>query len=188
MKCELRCPQPLISAPPFLIKKEALASFYLIHFVSGKYELSWVSFWKYIALASLYFNLSFNTRHVCFSLCRDGRLRESDQILAIDSQLLDSNIPHQQAIRILQKASGLVELVVARGPIPQTGQTTPAPTTGGSENLEMVVSTLYSSILLSWRVLPRRGATSRNIELINIFIVPCPFQSWFKPRNIVDLF
>ena len=49
--------------------------------------------------------------------CRDGRLEENDQILAIDNHALDANISHQQAIRILQKASGQVELVVARGPI-----------------------------------------------------------------------
>ncbi|CAL7939331.1 unnamed protein product [Xylocopa violacea] len=47
----------------------------------------------------------------CFS---DGRLVEGDQILAIDGQPLDSNISHEQAISILQKARGLVELVVAR--------------------------------------------------------------------------
>ncbi|BES91019.1 PDZ domain (Also known as DHR or GLGF) [Nesidiocoris tenuis] len=45
---------------------------------------------------------------------KDGRLHEGDQILAIDGQPLDSNISHQQAISILQKAQGLVELVVAR--------------------------------------------------------------------------
>nr|CAD7430671.1 unnamed protein product [Timema monikensis] len=44
----------------------------------------------------------------------DARLHEGDQILAIDGQPLDSNISHQQAISILQKARGLVELVVAR--------------------------------------------------------------------------
>ncbi|XP_039304524.1 uncharacterized protein LOC105196259 isoform X2 [Solenopsis invicta] len=44
----------------------------------------------------------------------DGRLLEGDQILAIDGQPLDSNISHEQAISILQKARGLVELVVAR--------------------------------------------------------------------------
>ncbi|XP_012284619.1 patj homolog isoform X2 [Orussus abietinus] len=44
----------------------------------------------------------------------DGRLTEGDQILAIDGQPLDSNISHEQAISILQKARGLVELVVAR--------------------------------------------------------------------------
>lgn len=48
------------------------------------------------------------------SVYRDGRLHEGDQILAIDGQPLDSNISHQQAISILQKAQGLVELVVAR--------------------------------------------------------------------------
>ncbi|XP_067937557.1 multiple PDZ domain protein-like isoform X2 [Watersipora subatra] len=46
---------------------------------------------------------------------QDGRLQEGDQILAIDSQLLDSNISHKQAINILQQAKGLVEIVVARG-------------------------------------------------------------------------
>lgn len=50
-------------------------------------------------------------RRFCFS---DGRLVEGDQILAIDGQPLDSNISHEQAISILQKARGLVELVVAR--------------------------------------------------------------------------
>ncbi|KAJ8674602.1 hypothetical protein QAD02_005864, partial [Eretmocerus hayati] len=44
----------------------------------------------------------------------DGRLVEGDQILAIDGQPLDSNISHEQAISILQKARGLVELIVAR--------------------------------------------------------------------------
>ncbi|XP_071117082.1 multiple PDZ domain protein-like isoform X2 [Haliotis cracherodii] len=46
---------------------------------------------------------------------KDGRLREGDQILAIDGQPLD--ISHTEAIRILQNAQGLVEIVVARGPI-----------------------------------------------------------------------
>ena len=35
------------------------------------------------------------------------------QILAIDGQPLDSRISHQQAIGILQKAKGTVDLVVA---------------------------------------------------------------------------
>ncbi|KAK6188757.1 hypothetical protein SNE40_004870 [Patella caerulea] len=48
---------------------------------------------------------------------KDGRLQERDQILAIDGQPLD--ISHQEAIRILQSAQGLVDLVVARGPIPE---------------------------------------------------------------------
>ncbi|XP_064625536.1 multiple PDZ domain protein-like isoform X5 [Lineus longissimus] len=53
---------------------------------------------------------------------RDGRLAESDHILAIDKQVLDSSISHKQAIYILQGASGLVELVIARGAVPRTDQ------------------------------------------------------------------
>ena len=45
----------------------------------------------------------------------DGQLKEGDQILAIDGQVLDCNISHQQAISILQRARGQVQLVVARG-------------------------------------------------------------------------
>ena len=81
---------------------------------------------------------------------RDGRLQESDQILAIDGQVLDSNISHQQAIRILQKASGLVELVVARGPIPRTETSTPdsldRSSTALSESSEMVSTFPYLTI------------------------------------------
>ena len=47
---------------------------------------------------------------------KDGQLREADQILAIDGQALDSNISHQQAINILQRARGNVDLAVARNP------------------------------------------------------------------------
>ena len=48
--------------------------------------------------------------------CRDGQLQQNDQILAINDQVLDASISHQQAIRILQQATGEVCLVVARGP------------------------------------------------------------------------
>ncbi|XP_048358568.1 multiple PDZ domain protein isoform X10 [Sphaerodactylus townsendi] len=50
---------------------------------------------------------------------RDGRLQEADQILAINRQALDQTITHQQAISILQKAKDSVQLVVARGSLPQ---------------------------------------------------------------------
>ncbi|KAK2495329.1 hypothetical protein MC885_018470, partial [Smutsia gigantea] len=50
---------------------------------------------------------------------RDGRLRETDQILAINGQALDQTITHQQAISILQKAKDNVQLVIARGSLPQ---------------------------------------------------------------------
>ncbi|XP_047379861.1 multiple PDZ domain protein isoform X4 [Sciurus carolinensis] len=50
---------------------------------------------------------------------RDGRLKETDQILAINGQALDQTITHQQAISILQKAKDAVRLVIARGSLPQ---------------------------------------------------------------------
>lgn len=49
----------------------------------------------------------------------DGKLREADQILAINGQPLDQTVTHQQAIGILQNASEWVKLTVARGPIPK---------------------------------------------------------------------
>lgn len=54
-----------------------------------------------------------------FILDRDGRLQETDQILAINGQALDQTITHQQAISILQKAKDNVQLVIARGSLPQ---------------------------------------------------------------------
>ena len=45
---------------------------------------------------------------------QDGQLLEGDQILAIDGQPLDSHIKHQEAINILQRARGTVDLIVAR--------------------------------------------------------------------------
>lgn len=41
---------------------------------------------------------------------------EGDRILAIDRQVLDTNISHERSIQILQAAQGHVELVVARTP------------------------------------------------------------------------
>ena len=55
------------------------------------------------------------TNHLTFRLNRDGRLAEGDQILAIDGQVLEAAISHQAAIGILQRARGVVDLVVARG-------------------------------------------------------------------------
>uniref|UniRef100_A0A8C6KUY0 Multiple PDZ domain crumbs cell polarity complex component n=1 Tax=Nothobranchius furzeri TaxID=105023 RepID=A0A8C6KUY0_NOTFU len=49
----------------------------------------------------------------------DGKLKEADQILAINGQPLDQTVTHQQAIGLLQSASERVQLTVARGPIPQ---------------------------------------------------------------------
>nr|XP_020467076.1 LOW QUALITY PROTEIN: multiple PDZ domain protein [Monopterus albus] len=49
----------------------------------------------------------------------DGKLKDADQILAINGQPLDQSVTHQQAIGILQSASETVQLTVAQGPIPQ---------------------------------------------------------------------
>ncbi|XP_066507175.1 multiple PDZ domain protein isoform X2 [Hoplias malabaricus] len=49
----------------------------------------------------------------------DGKLKEVDQILAINGQPLDQNVTHQQAVALLQRASEHVQITVARGPIPQ---------------------------------------------------------------------
>ena len=54
-----------------------------------------------------------------FHVYRDGRLAEGDQILAIDGQVLEAAISHQAAISILQRARGVVDLVVARGANPE---------------------------------------------------------------------
>ncbi|KAM9688921.1 inaD-like protein isoform 2-T3 [Trichechus inunguis] len=48
---------------------------------------------------------------------RDQRLKENDQILAINHTPLDQNISHQQAIALLQQTTGSLRLVVARGPV-----------------------------------------------------------------------
>uniref|UniRef100_A0A1B6GQS6 Multiple PDZ domain protein n=2 Tax=Cuerna arida TaxID=1464854 RepID=A0A1B6GQS6_9HEMI len=64
---------------------------------------------------------------------RDGRLHEGDQILAIDGQPLDSNITHFQAINILQKARGLVELVIAHYDCPPSPSPSPRPASAVSD-------------------------------------------------------
>ena len=66
-------------------------------------------------------------------LSRDGRLQESDQILAIDGTQLTSGVSHQQAIGVLQQTSGEVELIVARGGIPRSGNL--SRTTSGASSM-----------------------------------------------------
>ena len=53
-----------------------------------------------------------------------------DQILAIDGQPLD--ISHAEAIKILQSAGGLVEVIVARGPVPTSPTSPTTPSVPGS--------------------------------------------------------
>ena len=49
----------------------------------------------------------------------DGRLKESDQILVINGKPLGLNVSHTEAIAALQAVKDVVQLVVARGPIPR---------------------------------------------------------------------
>ena len=51
---------------------------------------------------------------------RDGRLHESDQILAINGKRVDTVMKHEDAISLLQNTKGVVELIVAAGGINQT--------------------------------------------------------------------
>ncbi|XP_063154111.1 inaD-like protein isoform X3 [Candoia aspera] len=46
---------------------------------------------------------------------RDQRLKENDQILAVNHTPLDLHISHQQAILLLQQSTGSLHLIVARG-------------------------------------------------------------------------
>ncbi|TRY90515.1 hypothetical protein DNTS_002647, partial [Danionella cerebrum] len=49
----------------------------------------------------------------------DGQLKEGDQILAINGQILDRSFTHTQAITLLQRSSERVSLTIARGPVPK---------------------------------------------------------------------
>lgn len=48
---------------------------------------------------------------------RDQRLKENDQILAINHTALDQSVSHQQAVALLQRSTGPLHLVVAREPV-----------------------------------------------------------------------
>ncbi|CAG0886882.1 unnamed protein product [Darwinula stevensoni] len=69
---------------------------------------------------------------------RDGRLREEDQILAINGQALDAHISHHQAIGILQQAKGPVVLVIARG--------TPNVPAGAVKDTSMVINSEWVQV------------------------------------------
>ncbi|XP_058394156.1 inaD-like protein isoform X3 [Diceros bicornis minor] len=61
---------------------------------------------------------------------RDQRLKENDQILAINHTPLDQSISHQQAIALLQQTTGPLRLVVAREPVhTKSGTSTSLPDT-----------------------------------------------------------
>ncbi|KAM6168323.1 inaD-like protein [Erethizon dorsatum] len=54
---------------------------------------------------------------------RDQRLKENDQILAINHTALDQTVSHQQAVALLQHSAGPLRLVVAREPWLASGGT-----------------------------------------------------------------
>ena len=66
-----------------------------------------------------------------FSLyLRDGRLRRNDQIISINGQSLEG-IPHTEAVKMLQAARGVVELVILRDLVPSP----PSPSTKHSPQI-----------------------------------------------------
>lgn len=73
---------------------------------------------------------------------RDQRLKENDQILAINHTPLDQNVSHQQAIALLQQTTGCLSLVVARQPVhPKSSTDTILPETvrwGHIEDVELI--------------------------------------------------
>ncbi|XP_048207401.1 inaD-like protein isoform X2 [Perognathus longimembris pacificus] len=58
---------------------------------------------------------------------RDQRLKENDQILAINHTPLDHKVSHQQAIALLQQTTGSLRLVVAREPVHTRSRTSTSP-------------------------------------------------------------
>ncbi|XP_072114122.1 multiple PDZ domain protein isoform X8 [Mobula birostris] len=74
---------------------------------------------------------------------RDGKLKEADQILAINGQALDQSVTHQQAIGILQKATDQVQLVIARGAISHLSSPVISRTPSDASTLSAHSSTVY---------------------------------------------
>lgn len=70
-----------------------------------------------------------------FSCVSDGRLREDDQILAVNGKLIDSSVTQEQAVKILLEASSVVTLTVARGPAAEVKPPQMSHTVSLSKNL-----------------------------------------------------
>ncbi|XP_051875783.1 multiple PDZ domain protein isoform X3 [Pristis pectinata] len=85
---------------------------------------------------------------------RDGKLKEADQILAINRQPLDQSVTHQQAIGILQKAADQVQLVIARGSISHLSSPVISRTPSDASTLSAHSSTVH------WQIV-------ESIELVN---------------------
>lgn len=121
----------------------------------------------------VYFVIPFPCLHIHD---RDGKLKEADQILAINGQALDQTITHQQAISILQKAKDNVQLVVARGTFPQlispvvSRSPSAASTVSAHSN---PVSTPQTSV---YSVLGMYALTASSI--LRLFFVTCVYISF----------
>ena len=90
-----------------------------------------------------------------FFYSSDGRLSESDQILAINGQRVDAVMSHQEAINLLQQTTGIVVLIVARGGIPNTkDQVSPQ---------ESINSSTLSDTSLNNQVCPQSDSVRRLI-------------------------
>ncbi|XP_022779810.1 multiple PDZ domain protein-like isoform X3 [Stylophora pistillata] len=98
---------------------------------------------------------------------RDGRLQESDQILAIDGKQLDSGMSHQQAIGVLQQTNGEVELIVARGGIPRSRNLSRT-TSGASSALSRTPSDVSTVSHTSVTVPAGDGENLRHIETVEL--------------------
>uniref|UniRef100_A0A8C1V6V3 Multiple PDZ domain crumbs cell polarity complex component n=1 Tax=Cyprinus carpio TaxID=7962 RepID=A0A8C1V6V3_CYPCA len=85
---------------------------------------------------------SFNHSVIIF----DGKLKEGDQILAINGQPLDQSVSHQQAIVLLQRASDCVSLTVARGPVPQLSSPVVSRTPSAASTLSAHSSTHWTHV------------------------------------------
>ncbi|XP_073699113.1 multiple PDZ domain protein [Garra rufa] len=48
----------------------------------------------------------------------DGRLHEGDQILSVNGKLFESSVTQEQAVQVLEEASSVVTLIIAREPTP----------------------------------------------------------------------
>lgn len=91
----------------------------------------------------------------------DGKLREADQILAINGQPLDKKVTHQQAIGILQNASDRVGLTVARGPIPQLSSPAVSRTPSAASTLSVTSSAVSSRQ-------DRRGFRAKAVRVLTV--------------------
>lgn len=79
-----------------------------------------------------------------FAPYSDGRLREADNILAINGQRVDAVMSHQEAIQLLQQTTGVVELIIARGGVPNSkGKVSPQESINSSINSDVSGNQVY---------------------------------------------